>query len=190
MNDAIERRGLRARDESRWCRVGSRRTDDSGAALVEFAIVFPVLFMLLIGMVTGGISYARHNAINNAARETSRYGATLPLTSEASYLNALLDEAKAAATGDLDSSVDAQRLCVAYVYEDGTTPNDRTVSLTEVAGVRGAPSFSKCFTDNPRPDDERHVQVQLQRDTDIEGVFWTHTVTITARSVSRYERAE
>jgi Flp pilus assembly protein TadG len=53
-----------------------RRRDDSGAVAVEFAMIFPVLAMLMMGIVTGGLSYSDALGIQNAVREGARFGAT------------------------------------------------------------------------------------------------------------------
>ena len=54
----------------RWPRGGSR-----GQALVEFAIVAPVFFLLLFGVIDLGRYVYVTNAFGQAAREGARYGA-------------------------------------------------------------------------------------------------------------------
>src|SRR5262245_24248279 len=44
-----------------------------GAILVEAAIVYPVLFLLIIGMVVGGLGVFRYNRVASLAREGARY---------------------------------------------------------------------------------------------------------------------
>src|SRR5258708_5663079 len=44
-----------------------------GAALVEAAIVYPVLWLLLIGVVVVGLGVFRYNQVASLAREGSRY---------------------------------------------------------------------------------------------------------------------
>jgi Flp pilus assembly protein TadG len=58
-----------------------RRRDDLGAAAVEFALVVPVLIMLLLGTLTSGISYSHSVGVTNAVREGSRFGATADASS-------------------------------------------------------------------------------------------------------------
>ena len=43
---------------------------------VEFALIFPLLAMLMMGIVTGGLSYSNALGVQNAVREGARYGAT------------------------------------------------------------------------------------------------------------------
>src|SRR5262249_61481133 len=50
-----------------------RHDQRRGAALVEAAIVYPVLWLLLIGMIVGGLGVFRYNQVASLAREGSRY---------------------------------------------------------------------------------------------------------------------
>ena len=64
-------------------RGASRTRDERAAALVELAIVLPLVIALILGLFTGGMAYNRKITIVNAAREASRYGATLPVSKSA-----------------------------------------------------------------------------------------------------------
>lgn len=54
----------------------SRRLSKSqqGAAAVEFAVVFPLLIILLFGMIEFGLYLFNRQVITNACREGARYG--------------------------------------------------------------------------------------------------------------------
>lgn len=56
---------------------------DKGAALVEMALVFPLLIMLLIGVFATARAWQVHNVMDHAAREAARHGATLDPFDEA-----------------------------------------------------------------------------------------------------------
>ena len=43
---------------------------------MEFALVVPILVMLLLGTITAGLAYSRANGVTNAVREGARFGAT------------------------------------------------------------------------------------------------------------------
>jgi TadE-like protein len=58
-----------------------RRDSSSGQDLVEYAIVFPVLMLLLLGIIDFGRIIYSYNAISNAAREGTRL-AILPSSRE------------------------------------------------------------------------------------------------------------
>lgn len=55
-----------------------RRTrSERGAELIEFALVFPLLLLLVLGMVDFGFLFQRYEVLTNAAREGARI-AVLP----------------------------------------------------------------------------------------------------------------
>lgn len=53
----------------RTCRSGQR-----GAALVEFALVLPLLLIVIAGIVDFGFAFQRYEVVTNAAREGARMG--------------------------------------------------------------------------------------------------------------------
>src|SRR5436190_13636937 len=65
------------------CRSRQRRvrrgSDERGAAVVEFAIVLPLLILLVFGIVEFSIAYNRQQGLHAAAREGARVAA-LPQT--------------------------------------------------------------------------------------------------------------
>jgi hypothetical protein len=63
------------------------REHSSGQELVEYAIIFPVLMLLLLGIIEFGRIIYSYNAITNAAREGTRL-AILP-TKKAQLANAV-----------------------------------------------------------------------------------------------------
>lgn len=52
------------------------RRDERGASAVEFALVCPLLLMLLFGIITTGLSYDHGLGLTNAVREGTRFGAS------------------------------------------------------------------------------------------------------------------
>jgi Flp pilus assembly protein TadG len=60
-----------------WSNAPRRRTSESGSTAVEFALVMPLLVMLLMGVVTGALAYGDHVAVQNAVREGSRLGSAI-----------------------------------------------------------------------------------------------------------------
>lgn len=61
-------------------RVPSQRAkDETGAAAVEFALVLPILILLLFGIIQFSIAYNRSQGLHAAAREGARV-ASLPHT--------------------------------------------------------------------------------------------------------------
>ncbi len=163
---------------------------EQGATLLEFALIAPLLFALLLGVMTAGLAYSADIALNGAVREAARFGATLPVNGDMSaWLNDVGDVTVAAATGDLDDGEDGRFVCVSYTYPDGTLAGDRTARLTIAEdGTRVETVGASCYADG-RPDDERRIQVQAVRNADIQAVIYTQTVALTAEFVVLYERA-
>src|SRR5215207_9336974 len=81
---------------------GRRARGDGGAALVEFAIIAPLVFALLFGVFTGGMALSRKNSMTNAVREGARLGATLP--EDANWADKVQARVLDLAGGDLDAS--------------------------------------------------------------------------------------
>jgi Flp pilus assembly protein TadG len=52
--------------------MGGRRLGDSGAAAVEFAIILPILLLIIAGIVDFGRAYFTQVTLTNAAREGAR----------------------------------------------------------------------------------------------------------------------
>jgi Flp pilus assembly protein TadG len=58
-------------------RFRRRGRDETGAELIEFALVFPLLLMTVLGIVDFGFLFQRYEVLTNAAREGARV-AVLP----------------------------------------------------------------------------------------------------------------
>ena len=159
-------------------------TADKGAALVEMALTITLLVMLLVGVVTSAIALGRDNSIQNAAREASRFAATLPDAGSDAWFDSVIGVARSAATGDLDSSVPNQEICVAFI-----TADDDATHVIDDGGTRIPSSGSDlngCFTDGRSG--EARVQVVNQRDATINAILFSADVTLEAEAAARYER--
>ncbi|MGI9648160.1 MAG: TadE/TadG family type IV pilus assembly protein [Acidimicrobiia bacterium] len=168
--------------------VSSRH--EAGASLLEFALVLPILAALLLGTVTAALAFSNSLSLNNAARETARFGATLPVDPDmGTWLNQVVDVAISSATGDLDNGVPGREVCVAYVHPNGGSADDSTTMLTldDIGNRDIVADGTTCFPDG-RPDDERRVQVRLVRDADLNVLFFTNTISLTRDSTIRFER--
>ena len=85
-----------------------------GQALVEFAVVFPLIIILLFGIYEIGIALSVQQTITYASREGARVGA---LTNE----NSQIESAIATATQFIDE--DGDRITIQIVPEDETSRN-------------------------------------------------------------------
>ncbi len=111
----------------------SRQSDPSrqepGQALPEFALIAPIFFLVILGILQMGLLFAGQNGLTNAAREAARYASTLPTpnTSVAGNCNA----------GGTNSQV---------VYSRLTTISMRQYVPAFIAGniVQGSGGLASC----------------------------------------------
>jgi len=64
-------------------RYSAFRTDEDGAAVVEFALVLPILLLIIWGIIEIGRAFYTINNAASSAREGARMGAVCPLPLEA-----------------------------------------------------------------------------------------------------------
>jgi Flp pilus assembly protein TadG len=187
----------------------NRCSDDRGAALVEFALVFPLIMMLLLGMVSAGLAWNEQLQLTHATREAARYGATVPRDQvfsppSTTWADAVMQVALARGGSDLD--VNGATICVALVQGSGGTlrvvgtpavPGSPSSNYVK-AGTRnsGAWSYSNngtlpCIAGETYPvtdaDDGRRVQVTMSRPGNIDAIFYSTTLTLTASASAKAE---
>lgn len=154
---------------------------DRGASLVEFALVLPLILMIVLGLVSAGVAYNLKIALTHAAREAARYAAILPTEGDtAAWLSSVEAHLIADATGALDAGQPGAAYCIAFV--DGSSSGTETKHITEAGTV----SAGWCFDDG-RGTDEWRVQVEVQRATTFNALVFSKTITLTSNAASRYE---
>ena len=166
-----------------------RLRDDRGAALVEFALVLPLLLLLLFGTLTGALAWNRDMSISDAARQGGRYGATLPTSNYASldtWLTDVSSRVVASASNELDVGKSGRSICVAYVHPAGTATLDQTRSRTENASGTVTYANTACFTDSQATTETR-VQVSVARTSVLDAGLWQRTLTLSETVVFRFE---
>lgn len=171
----------------RWLGLGSER----GAAATEFAVVSVALLMILMGTFSLGITMYQKIALEGAAREAARFGATYPVEDAGSVEEWLRDVAQvgeSAATGTLNALADGRLVCAALGSGDASG-----FSRIVATGVELIPAASEqpgwCFP-NQAPDDDVVVQVQLQRDGWIEAIVFNAKPTLIGEATNQFERVE
>ena len=156
----------------------SRRRTQRGAAAVEFALVAPILILLLIGMVTTAMAYSDHLSATNAVREGARYGAAADVTSS-SWATSVRDRVKDVYFNAGVTVVNSQ-ICVRLVQADGTVA--RQTMGTSCGTAPSTPSgmaTGSCA-----------VLVWMQRPESIDLIVAPRlTFNIGAESVAYYGRA-
>lgn len=98
--------------------------NNRGQALVEFAVVFPLIIVLLFGIYEIGIALSVQQTITYAAREGARVGA---LTNE----NSQIESAIATATEFIDSNNDRITIQITPENEATRSRGDELTVLIE-----------------------------------------------------------
>lgn len=114
------------RKHNRCCRrVRSRH--DRGAVAVEFALVLPLLVMLLLGVTTAGLAFNQAIALSNGVREGSRFGASTIADTGASGITAAewqtwADQVIARSRESMTDSSSGQVSVCVMIWKNTTTP--------------------------------------------------------------------
>lgn len=162
--------------------------DESGAALVEFALIFPVFMTLILGMFTGGQAYDRKLGMTHASREGARYGATLSedqvFTSPVTWATTVRDIVTARSAGGLASN----QICVALVTGTGAGTATGTSFVWKGAdsGALGG-ATTGCYNDGTTDPSQTRVQVLTARPATIQGLFFRINLSLNARGTSAHE---
>jgi Flp pilus assembly protein TadG len=172
-----------------------RRGRDDGASAVEFALLVSLFLLIVFGTISAGFAFSRQITIRQAARESSRFGSTLPIPPDTNltvndWLTDVYDAAVAAGGDSLSATtpVPGQFVCVAYVAGTATGGSQPTVSYS-VPSADGPPSTSPCWDDSASGlTTDSRVQVVIHRNTDWNTLFAGGTITLTSRSITPYER--
>jgi Flp pilus assembly protein TadG len=76
----VELRSCRVRADCHRLSLRHAARHEAGQELVEFALILPLLLLLLLGIIEFGRAILAYNTIANAAREGARYGIVDPNT--------------------------------------------------------------------------------------------------------------
>ena len=160
-----------------------RARGERGAALVEFAIVLPVLAMLIFGGLSAALAYDHKLDVTHAAREGARYGATVP-------------ELQCSPTSNCGGQTWAQLVRSVVVSRSNGSLSASQVCVALVSGTSGASigsSFTTqvdgtaCFNDG-NGDPGKRVQVAANRTGDkIDAVIFSMAVTLSSTATARFE---
>jgi Flp pilus assembly protein TadG len=149
-------------DDVRAMARTTRRGGERGAALVEFALVFPLVVMLIVGMATAGQAYNQKLQVTHAVREGARFAATVSptqaFTNGDTWANNVRDLVVERSAGALSSA----QVCVALVEGSPATVHAGSANYS-TAGA-GTP----CIPGQDYPvmagtDDGLRVQVTAER---------------------------
>ena len=118
--------------KSRTFTSASRRRSERGSAAVEFAILLPVLILILFGIIEFSIAYNHEQGLHAAAREGARVAA-LPQTTQAT----VIDRVRSALQGVMNST-DIQNATIT-VTPSGNQPCNGAPAGTHVVVTVSAP---------------------------------------------------
>lgn len=155
---------------------------------MEFALVLPVFMMLLLGMLTGGLTYSRKLSVAQGTREGARYAATLPVTTTPSTAplpdDGWLTRVASVTIGSSDAELAADRpgqmVCVAYVTSSGTARR------RQQTGTAVFFDNNPCIANDGRAGETR-VQVVASRASTLEALVFSRNLDLTSRAVARFE---
>ena len=133
---------------------------ESGASAVEFALLLPVLMLILFGIIEFGLALYQQAILTNASREGARL--------------AIVQSVPPITTAAVDTRIDS------YLLSAGITPASVTHIISPIVGVTGTP-VTVTLT---RP----YTFVSLPGLTSLlSGTSLSSTITLTATTVMSHE---
>ena len=168
--------------------AGMRRED--GAAAVEFALVLPILVIVTLGIITGGVSYSNAIGIQNAVREGARFGATADV-SQLTWTNDVISRVRST---QFDDGTTAEASSTSVCVQLFKAP--ATVSKWECSiGQNDGPVITAPATSTAKPAVPANlttgmcvVRVLAARKFEINGGLTSWSGTLVRGSTALYER--
>lgn len=175
-------RGLTAgHSRTRACR-------ERGAVAVEFALVLPLLVMLLLGITTAGLSYSRAIGLTNAVREGARFGATADATNGNQWAADVIARVRAT---QFDDPSNEATVCAQLWIKGGTTPTAGACNVGDApVSVLNAGSVPPILSSASLPANACIVRVMAARNFSINIGLANWDRVNASSSVARYERMD
>jgi Flp pilus assembly protein TadG len=155
--------------------------------LVEFALVMPILVMLLLGMVTTGLAYNRKLDLTHATREGARYGAAVSPFQQwtsGTWASNVRDLVIARASETLGTA----DVCVALVKSTSATSSQIYSDASHAATFfttksDGTACYADTYAQYSATDDGLRVQVSVARPAKID-LAVLPSINLTLRSTA------
>lgn len=167
-------------------RGGGRR--ESGASLVEFALIAPLFFAIVLGMITGGFALSKKNSLTNAVREGGRLGATL-YDDDASWTwDTWADDVKDRVVEVAGGDLAANEVCVQMVDTKDTalTSDDVVLGKYPTSGCSSSTMPGPPAT--PASAGGCLVKVWARTKADLETIFFSRELSLDGKALGLYER--
>jgi hypothetical protein len=153
--------------------AGRHKSGERGAALVETAIVLPLLLLLVFGIWTTARAWNVHNVLDHASREAARIGATTGEVAEMSTVARGEVEASSVQWGSVTST------CFKVI--DGGAGGG-----TVRGGGPPCINFGSGTGLDPTTDDRVQVTLEIPNYT-LDFLFFSVDVTLRSKAVARLE---
>lgn len=183
--------------------VPVRQDAERGASAVEFALLFPIFFMIVLGTINFGFTYERWIGITQGAREGSRFAATLGLTAAGAtsadttpWMDKVSDRMISASGLSVDpaTATPGMTTCVALKIQPATSPTPTvlrhaTISVSATGAITRAYNTGSC-PGMTAPVAGNYVQARIEAPRDISWFLGGTSVTLRGASTSRFEATE
>lgn len=179
-----------ASTSSRHTTEGARaaRRGERGAVALEFALIMPLLVMLMMGITTAGLSYSHSIGLTNAVREGARFGATT-LTDAGSVTSTWSADVITQVRGtQFDDATSESGVCV-QLWKVGTGSLGGSCSAGAVTGL-ALPTTATAKPAVPAsvPTGACVVRVVAARNFTLNAGLASWDRVTSSASVARYER--
>lgn len=179
---------------SLYGRNQDRLRSQDGAVAVEFALILPVLVMLMFGVITAAMTFSDSLALKNAVREASRFGATTldpdPAV-DADWAQAVVSRAQSVYFNS-SRPLQTSQVCAALVKHSGAASPDGSDTLIDFTSGCDPHATLGPGPDTPAGvlDGECVVKVWAMKPGEISLlVVGSYEIDLYSHAVSLYERA-
>lgn len=152
-------------------RRAKRAGRESGAALVEMALVLPFLMLLVVGIWATARAWNVHNVMDHAVREAARHGATIEPWADGSTTDTCTSAA----------SSQQELRCVADEQLSAAAINPALVTTNCIQLA-----VNPCGVGASTGNEKVAVTIEYQN-YPIDFIFFSVSVDMTATAVSRFE---
>lgn len=158
--------------------------EQRGAAAVEFALVLPLLGMLIFGIISFGLAFSDNVALANAVREGARFGAATDATS--SGWGSAVVTRTVALYANADAPLDPNDVCALLMNSSGVPVQQSSAGCA--AGSTSAGGLPTATPPAGTQPDSCYVMVWAAKPTDVNWLLHSTTISLSAQSVSFYGR--